>query len=426
MNGNLGNFINFSGVGIEIATSTSSTLNAYQTAAKSILTIKDSGNIGIGTTTPTEKLVVNGNTVITGDGYATSFIETSDLLLKTNIDNLNYGLNEILNLRPVSFDYLSTGRPSFGFIAQEVKEIIPEVVYGKEGGYGLNYSILTALLAKGIQEQQQQIDLLSSNLDLSVNDSVSEDIVDLPVTESDPQFNTLRVVGATDFYGTITVIGEAGFISKVTFEKDVEIKGKLYVSADQAGTAKISAGETSVEVNFEGEYEVIPKVVASLSGVKAVFYGIEDKATTGFRIVINEPFIEDLEFDWIALAVKDKIEAQEIIEEFEPAIGNDDSSGGSSETQPEEQQTEDEIVTEETTETESSGESEAQPEEQIEENTASETVEEAQPEAEPEASVEAGLENESSADTPSESEITVDSSSDSVAPSESSVESSEE
>jgi trimeric autotransporter adhesin len=404
MNGNLGNFINFSGSGIEIATSTSSTLTAYQTAAKSILTIKDSGNIGIGTTTPVEKLVVNGNTVITGDGYATSFIETSDLLLKTNINNLNYGLNDILNLRPVSFDYLSTGRPSFGFIAQEVKEIIPEIVYGKAGGYGLNYSILTALLAKGIQEQQQQIDLLSSDLNSKLivlendADASSEDIVALPVTEANPQFDTLRVSGATDFYGTITVIGEAGFISKVTFEKDVEIKGKLYVSADQAGTTKIPAGETSIEVEFEGEYESIPKVVASVAGVKSIFYGIEDKATTGFRIVINEPFIEDLEFDWIALAVK-KLE-EEVVEEFEPAIGNDDSSG-SSEAQPEEQQNEDEVITEEVIETEPSSESEVVPEESIEESVGDVIEEEAQPEDEPEVLPETPAETET--ETPVES-----------------------
>ena len=408
------------------------------------LSINSNRNIGMGTTTPTEKLVVNGNTVITGDGYATSFIETSDLLLKTNIDNLNYGLNEILNLRPVSFDYLSTGRPSFGFIAQEVKEIIPEVVYGKAGGYGLNYSILTALLAKGIQEQQQQIDLLSSNLDLSINDSVSEDIVDLPVTESDPQFNTLRVVGATDFYGTVTVVGEAGFISKVTFEKDVEIKGKLYVSADQAGTTKIPAGETTVEIKFEGEYEVIPKVVANLiddeDETTFVNWKIIRKSVIGFTVVLQQAVNKDLEFDWIALAVKDKAEAQEIIEESEPAIGNDDS-GGSSETQPEEQQTEEEVVTEEVIETESGGESETQPEEQAtednssQEDTANETVEENQPEpetlpdTESETPVETGTETPAeseSTDTSSESETTVDSSNDSVVPTEASVESSEE
>jgi trimeric autotransporter adhesin len=357
------------------------------------LSINSNRNIGIGTTTPTERLVVNGNAVITGDGYATSFVETSDLLLKTNIDNLNYGLNEILNLRPVSFDYLSTGRPSFGFIAQEVKDIIPEVVYGKEGGYGLNYSIITALLVKGVQEQQQQINLLSSNLDLNVADSVSEDIVKLPVAESDPQFNTLRVTGATEFYGTITVIGEAGFISKVTFEKDVEIKGKLYVSSDQAGTTKIIAGETTIEVKFSGEYESIPKVVANLvddeDETTFVNWKIIRKSVNGFTIVLQQAVNKDLEFDWIALSVKEQNVA-EIIDS-----GSDAREVGA-ETQPEEQQNEDEVITEEVIETESSGESEVIPEEPIEESVGEvieeETQSEVEPEVLPETHAETGME----------------------------------
>ncbi len=99
--------------------------------------------------------------------------ESSDRNLKTNISDLNYGLDDILALRPVSFDYLRTGKNSLGFIAQEVKDIIPEIVSGEEGSYGLHYSIMTALLTKGIQEQQQQIERLSDQFSLIFNASTT-------------------------------------------------------------------------------------------------------------------------------------------------------------------------------------------------------------------------------------------------------------
>ena len=91
----------------------------------------------------------------------------SDETLKTNIEPIDSALDKVQQLQGVTYDWLSDGSKDIGFIAQEVKEVIPQVVYGgkQEGDLGLDYGSLTALLAEAIKEQQSQIDTLRTELD---------------------------------------------------------------------------------------------------------------------------------------------------------------------------------------------------------------------------------------------------------------------
>ena len=102
----------------------------------------------------------NGATLTTGGVWTNA----SDIRLKKNIVATNYGLNEVMQLHPVNYEMKETGEPQVGFIAQEVRKIIPEVVFGKEGDLGKNetlsmsYGNLVPVLTKAIQEQQVQIE----------------------------------------------------------------------------------------------------------------------------------------------------------------------------------------------------------------------------------------------------------------------------
>ena len=95
-------------------------------------------------------------------------IQTSDKRLKTDITSLNYGLEEVMNLRPVNFRWKSDPKAlKLGFIAQEVDKVIPESVDKgqKEGDYlGMNYADIIPVLTKAIQEQQQQIESLQAEV----------------------------------------------------------------------------------------------------------------------------------------------------------------------------------------------------------------------------------------------------------------------
>mgnify|MGYP001063545473 CR=1 FL=1 len=82
---------------------------------------------------------------------------SSDRRLKENIQSIKYGLNEVLLMKPVSFSWKKDGGESFGFIAQEMKEITPEIIGEKEDGtLTIEYDKLTAVLVKGIQELYKQ------------------------------------------------------------------------------------------------------------------------------------------------------------------------------------------------------------------------------------------------------------------------------
>jgi hypothetical protein len=96
----------------------------------------------------------------------------SDARLKNNIRTIEDALNKIMKLNPVEFDWLELAPHydtykelgqlhSIGFIAQEVRAIIPEVVDLKENGYySIDYPKLNALLVEGIKEQQVFIEEL--------------------------------------------------------------------------------------------------------------------------------------------------------------------------------------------------------------------------------------------------------------------------
>lgn len=86
-------------------------------------------------------------------------IQTSDARLKKSVTNLGYGLQQVMQLRPVSFQWndRNDGRTNLGLIAQEVDKVIPEAVERNADPaipLGLNYSSLVPVLIKAVQEQQ--------------------------------------------------------------------------------------------------------------------------------------------------------------------------------------------------------------------------------------------------------------------------------
>ncbi len=90
-----------------------------------------SGDVGIGTIIPDQLLSVNGNASKVGGGSWATF---SDRRVKDNIVDYNKGLAEIMQLRPVSFNYNSlsgfddTTSTYVGLIAQEVEQVLPSTV----------------------------------------------------------------------------------------------------------------------------------------------------------------------------------------------------------------------------------------------------------------------------------------------------------
>ncbi|MET3539001.1 tail fiber domain-containing protein [Chryseobacterium limigenitum] len=134
------------------------------TSIANILSLTRSGRLGVGTTSPTEKLHVIGNILASGT------ITPSDIRIKKDITDNPYGLKEVLNLRTINYRYkneeLGKDR-KVGFIAQEIKVTMPELVTTANDEIktlGVNYAEMTVILTKAIQEQQKEIELLKEQI----------------------------------------------------------------------------------------------------------------------------------------------------------------------------------------------------------------------------------------------------------------------
>lgn len=99
---------------------------------------------------------------------ADGIIQTSDARLKENIHPLPYGLSTVLKLQPVAYSWI--GRPGsakLGLLAQDVKQLIPEVVSGNESqeALGMNYAELVPVLINAIKELKAEVDALKKKID---------------------------------------------------------------------------------------------------------------------------------------------------------------------------------------------------------------------------------------------------------------------
>lgn len=101
-------------------------------------------------------------------------INTSDWRLKTDVADIEYGIEAVEQLHPVHYRWKDRPEAGYrlGLIAQEAEEVVPEVVEHpkEEDGYlGMRYAELVPVLVKAIQEQQEEIEELRRALDLAVN-----------------------------------------------------------------------------------------------------------------------------------------------------------------------------------------------------------------------------------------------------------------
>jgi len=97
---------------------------------------------------------------------AAAFVTYSDERLKTDVSVIQNGLETVNNLKAVNFTWKKDGSRDFGFMAQELKQVIPQAVHGSEEGlYGVDYGRLSAILVSAIQEQSAQIASLKEQLE---------------------------------------------------------------------------------------------------------------------------------------------------------------------------------------------------------------------------------------------------------------------
>ena len=111
----------------------------------------------------------SGNTTATGNVTA-----YSDIRLKTDIEPIKGALDKVSNLEGVEYTRKSTGEREIGFIAQDVKEVVPELVDVIDASteeedalpdlHVMKYQNTTALLVEAVKELKAEVDTLRQEI----------------------------------------------------------------------------------------------------------------------------------------------------------------------------------------------------------------------------------------------------------------------
>lgn len=134
------------------------------------------GKVGVGVAVPSETLEVSANARFQAIGSAASAgalhrtangtltTDTSDERMKINIEVIDSAISVVDQIEPIKFNWSEwpNDQKIPGLIAQDLKEILPEVVFKNDvdGFYGIHYNRLIPYLIKAIKELKAEIDIL--------------------------------------------------------------------------------------------------------------------------------------------------------------------------------------------------------------------------------------------------------------------------
>jgi len=125
------------------------------------------GSLFFRNTSGSNKVTIDQSGNFTADGNVTAY---SDARLKTDVNTINDALSICGKLRGVSYKWIKDGKPSIGVIAQEVEEVIPEVVLNNLDSdpatgetievKSVDYGKIVGVLINAINELKAEVDEL--------------------------------------------------------------------------------------------------------------------------------------------------------------------------------------------------------------------------------------------------------------------------
>jgi hypothetical protein len=281
---------------------------------------------------------------------------TSLRSLKTNIEDLELGLDTIRQLVPRRYNWIKDGKADLGFVAEEVEAINPLLAEYDDNGKltSVKYRHMIALAIEGIQEldgmvQDNTADV--SSMQSQLNSGTFNNISNITVAgntttqtltvRGTASINTLNVLTQANI-ASLTVAGDAQIQGKLTVTGDTEV-ADLYVNGkliskgpvpqivagqalngvlgastavngtDGAGTievvigANIPATGELAEITFDSAYATTPRIVLSGNNAKsAKLVAYITRTATGFKLVTDEPLEPNTTylFDYIVIGAE--------------------------------------------------------------------------------------------------------------------------
>jgi hypothetical protein len=162
-------FLGFAADTLTIKISSGSTIDPTNTYTNA-LSITTSGVTSI------DNLSGTGSRAVLASSSGVLSAPVSDATVKQNIEILKYGLDAIMQLNPISFEYIEDYKDygeglQIGNIAQDVAKVIPEAVFTtpSTGLMGINYNQFDGIYIKAIQELNNKIDTLLQKIEYLEN-----------------------------------------------------------------------------------------------------------------------------------------------------------------------------------------------------------------------------------------------------------------
>jgi len=236
---------------------------------------------------------------VQGDGAGgVTYNQTSDARLKENVVAYSDALTAVNAMRVMRYNMITApGREQVGFIAQELYEILPQVVGvggddPRKDPWGVDYGRITPVLARAIQELDAKLVALA---ELNAENVAALGAFSTPYIDVEKVTADVFVVRRTDERKTI-------------------------------GDAVLPSGETFVQVH-DDSIEPSSKVFFSFRKNPGSYGWVEEVGDGVFVLKVAQPTVEDVTFDYWIIGVQDdvsQLEPTDPVPENVPTIETED------------------------------------------------------------------------------------------------------
>ena len=154
----INSYIRDLGTGILRIETDGSSIGLRKTSGESMGVFNTDGSVDLYYDNSKKFETTNNGVSVTGTITATDFNSTSDIIRKKNLREVVNSLEILKDIRGVRFDWIENGSPSVGVIAQEVEQVLPELVNENNGIKSVNYNGLVGVLIEAVKELQAEVE----------------------------------------------------------------------------------------------------------------------------------------------------------------------------------------------------------------------------------------------------------------------------
>jgi hypothetical protein len=132
-------------------------------------TLSTQGNLGINTSgeDPTHGITLPDTSNTTGQVKANSFVTYSSIRFKKDVQKLENAMDIINQLEGVSYKWKDTGKQDYGFIAEEVGRVLPDIVEWQDDDHAtsMDYMRIISFLVEAVKFQHHKLNELEERVD---------------------------------------------------------------------------------------------------------------------------------------------------------------------------------------------------------------------------------------------------------------------